>query len=669
MSATIAPAPETTHPPRAHPSSDEALILVGNPNVGKSVLFGCLTNTYVAVSNYPGTTVEISRSRLAAGAVPGHASGTVVDTPGTNTLIPTSEDEKVTRDILLAGGYRAVVQVGDAKNLRRILLLTVQLAEMEIPAVLCLNMGDEAARRGVSIEHGRLGRILGVECVPTVAVRRQGLRELGRALRAPRVPAFKVRYSPALEEGIREIIPLLPPAPVAARALALMVLAGDETLAPWLHAHLSEAGVSRLREIALRASRSYNEPLRAVISRERLASVDRVCQRVLAETPRREVPLARWLERMTMHPVWGVPVLLAVLWLAYQFVGVLGAGTLVDFIENTVFNGFLNPAAIWLFDEVLPVPLLRDFFVGEYGVITMALTYALAIILPIVTTFFLAFGFLEDSGYLPRLAVMVNRVFRLMGLNGKAVLPMVLGLGCDTMATLTTRILESRKERLIVIILLALGVPCSAQLGVILAMLAGLSWQATAVWVATVLGTLFTVGFLSSRIIRGEPSDFILELPPLRWPRLKNIAHKTLGRIEWYLKEAAPLFVLGTVVLFVADRIGLLRWLEELSRPVMTGLLSLPAATAEVFIIGCLRRDFGAAGLLQMNEAGLLDPVQVVVSLVTITLFIPCIANFFMMVKERGWRTASVVAAFIFPFALLVGAALNWTLRGLGVTL
>ncbi len=286
-----------------------------------------------------------------------------------------------------------------------------------------------------------------------------------------------------------------------------------------------------------------------------------------------------------------------------------------------------------------------------------------------MTTFFLAFGFLEDSGYLPRLAVMVNRVFRLMGLNGKAVLPMVLGLGCDTMATLTTRILESRKERLIVIILLALGVPCSAQLGVILAMLAGLSWQATAVWVATVLGTLFTVGFLSSRIIRGEPSDFILELPPLRWPRLKNIAHKTLGRIEWYLKEAAPLFVLGTVVLFVADRIGLLRWLEELSRPVMTGLLSLPAATAEVFIIGFLRRDFGAAGLLQMNEAGLLDPVQVVVSLVTITLFIPCIANFFMMVKERGWRTASVVAAFIFPFALLVGAALNWTLRGLGVTL
>jgi ferrous iron transport protein B len=264
---------------------------------------------------------------------------------------------------------------------------------------------------------------------------------------------------------------------------------------------------------------------------------------------------------------------------------------------------------------------------------------------------------------------MVNRVFRLMGLNGKAVLPMVLGLGCDTMATLTTRILESRKERLIVIILLALGVPCSAQLGVILAMLAGLSWQATLIWIGAVLGTLFLVGFVSSRLFRGPVSDFILELPPLRWPHLSNIFTKTLGRIEWYLKEAAPLFILGTIVLFVADRLGLLDVVERAAEPLIQSALSLPAATAEVFIIGFLRRDFGAAGLLRMNEAGLLDPVQVVVALVTITLFIPCIANFFMIIKERGLKTAAFVALFIFPFALLVGAGLNWTLRGLGVSL
>jgi ferrous iron transport protein B len=280
-----------------------------------------------------------------------------------------------------------------------------------------------------------------------------------------------------------------------------------------------------------------------------------------------------------------------------------------------------------------------------------------------VTTFFIAFGVLEDSGYLPRLAVMVNRLFRKMGLNGKAVLPMVLGLGCDTMATLTTRILETPKERLIVILLLALGVPCSAQLTVVLAMLGGLGLWATIVWAAVVGGVLVIVGRLASRVLPGRGSDFILELPPLRRPRLGNIVVKTLARVEWYLKEAVPLFVVGTLLLFLADRLRLLGFVETLTRPIVSGWLGLPGATAEAFVVGFLRRDFGAAGLFQLARAGALDPIQIVVSMVTITLFIPCIANFFMMVKERGWKTAAAIAAFILPFTLAVGGALNALLR------
>ncbi|MFQ5719190.1 MAG: ferrous iron transport protein B [Acidobacteriota bacterium] len=647
----------------------DSLVLVGNPNVGKSVLFGYLTQTYTTVSNYPGTTVEISRGRLAAGIVPDWKGVAVLDTPGTNTLIPTSEDEAVTRDILLAREGCCVVQVGDAKNLHRLLLLTVQLAEMELPLTVCLNMGDEAARRGVAIDHARLSELLGVDCVPTVAVRREGLRDLGRAAGRARRAAFRVRYSPAIEKGVAEVIPLLPAAPVAARSLALMVLAGDETLAAWLHERVTPQVMDELRRIREGLRQADDKPLRVVINEERLAAVDRLAARVLVAGHTRQRRLGAWLDRMSTHPVWGVPVLAVVLWVAYELVGVFGAGTAVDFIEQTIFNGWINPAAIGFFDRFVPIPILRDFIVGEYGVLTMAITYAFAIILPIVTTFFLAFGFLEDSGYLPRLAVMVNRLFRLMGLNGKAVLPMVLGLGCDTMATMTTRILESRKERLVVIVLLALGVPCSPQLGVILGLLGGLGWSVTAIWLGSVIGTLFLVGFLASRLLPGESSDFILELPPLRWPRFTNILQKTLARIEWYLKEAAPLFVLGTVILFVADRLHLLALAERLSSPVIVSLLDLPARTSEVFIIGFLRRDFGAAGLLAMNNAGELDPIQLVVSLVTITLFIPCIANLFMIVKERGWRTAAMIAAFIFPFALLAGAGLNALLRGLGVTL
>jgi ferrous iron transport protein B len=338
-------------------------------------------------------------------------------------------------------------------------------------------------------------------------------------------------------------------------------------------------------------------------------------------------------------------------------------------MENGLFNGWINPAVTAFFDAHVPWAFLRDLVVGPYGVLTMALTYSLALVFPIVGTFFIAFGVLEDSGYLPRLAVMVNRLFKKMGLNGKAVLPMVLGLGCDTMATLTTRILETRKERLIVILLLALGVPCSAQLTVVLTMLGSLSPVAMFVWLGVVTGTILVVGALAARVLPGKGSDFVLELPPLRVPQPGNIVVKTLARIEWYLKEAVPLFVLGTLILFVADRLDLLSKLERLAGPVLRGVLGLPQETAAAFIVGFLRRDFGAAGLYHMSQAGALDPVQVVVAVVVITLFIPCIANFFMMVKERGWATGLAIAGFVFPFALGVGAALNWALRAFHVTL
>jgi ferrous iron transport protein B len=293
----------------------------------------------------------------------------------------------------------------------------------------------------------------------------------------------------------------------------------------------------------------------------------------------------------------------------------------------------------------------------------MALTYGIAIVLPIVCTFFLAFSVLEDSGYLPRLAVMVNRIFQSMGLNGKAVLPMVLGLGCDTMATLTTRILDKRKERVIVTLLLALGVPCSAQLGVVFGMLGQAGWAAAAVWSGVTLGVLFLVGFLASKVIPGECSAFVLELPPMRMPQLGNIMVKTMARIEWYLREALPLFVVGTLILFVLDKLHLLGAIERAAEPIVVRLLGLPADASQAFILGFLRRDYGAAGFFDLQRDGKLDVIQVVVALVTMTLFIPCIANWFMMVKERGLRSALWMTAFIFPFALGVGGLLNLVLH------
>jgi ferrous iron transport protein B len=369
-----------------------------------------------------------------------------------------------------------------------------------------------------------------------------------------------------------------------------------------------------------------------------------------------------------MHPVWGMPILLAVLGLAWLLVGKIGAGILVDLMQTRVFDGFINPIAIRVVRYLLPT-FAQGILVGRYGVITMALTYAIAIVLPVVITFFTFFGLLEDSGYLPRLAVLLHRGFRRIGLNGKAVLPMVLGLGCDTMATLTTRILDSKKEATIVTLLLALGVPCSAQLGVIMAMLAPLGFAATAIWLAVTGGTIVLAGWAASRVIPGERGDFVLEIPPMRMPRLSNILIKVAARTEWYLKEAVPLFVVGTLLLYFLDLTGALSVLQRMLRPIIVGGLGLPVEASSSFVIGFLRRDYGAAGLYAMQRAGQLSPNQVVVALTVITLFIPCVANLLVMLKERGARTGWAMAAFIVVYSFGIGTLLHMGLRFFGVSL
>ncbi len=642
------------------------VLLIGNPNVGKSALFGLLTGKYVTISNYPGTTVEVTYGN----AVLNKTRSLVIDTPGVNSLVPMSEDEKVTRDMLLSDRAGVVVQVADTKNLRRGLLITIQLAEMAVPFILDLNMDDEAKSRGILIDQERLSQLLGIEVVKTVAIRRSGIDKLLKGIQHPRTSPIEVRYDDLIEGGVRDISALLPDANIARRALALMILAGDESLKGWLHANLQDHVISEMEKIRQEVQSKFNNSLGYLINQRRMRRADEILAQVMSrhEAGRRST-IAQRLGYWSMHPVYGLPVLLVVLYLVYQFVGVLGAGTAVNFLEKTVFGEYLNPWSVKIVNFIFPFKFVQDLLVGDYGLITMALTYSIAIVLPIVGFFFIAFGILEDSGYLPRLAVMVNKIFKIMGLNGKAVLPMILGLGCDTMATLTTRILETKKERVLVTLLLALGVPCSAQLGVVLGMVSGISGFATAIWIGTVVLVMLLVGFLAAKAIPGEPSDFVLELPPIRLPQMTNIVIKTLARVEWYLKEAVPLFILGTFILFVGHKLGALEYIQKLTDPLVVGILGLPSKAAEAFVIGFLRRDYGAAGLFMLAKQGLLDPIQTVVSLVVITLFVPCIANFFMMVKEQGMKAALYMVAFIFPFAFAVGGVLNWILRTLKVAL
>ncbi|OFV80066.1 MAG: ferrous iron transport protein B [Acidobacteria bacterium RBG_13_68_16] len=654
-------APDLAARPTAPP-----VLLVGNPNVGKSVIFGALTRTYVTVANYPGTTVEITRGR--ALSLPGAPD--VIDAPGTNSLTPQSDDERVARDLLLAEPDAVVLQVGDTKNLRRVLYLTAQLGELGRRQLLVLNLQDEALDLGVRVEASELERRLGVPVIPATATRNQGLDAIPGRLHQATVARLECAYPGVVERAALEVAALLPEElGNARRGVALMLLSGDRGFAQLPHCTLPEGAAELVERRRRELERALGTSAATAIARARQRAVVELLQQVFHVQRGRGVTLRDRLGDLSMHPIWGVPVLLAVLFLAYEFVGVFGAGTLVRLVEDGLFGKVINPAATALAGRVLPWEWARSLFVGPYGVVTMALTYAIAIVLPVVGTFFVLFGVLEDSGYLPRLAVMLNRIFRGMGLNGKAVLPMILGLGCDTMATLTTRILPTRKERVLVTLLLALGVPCSAQLGVVLAMLGSMAPAGTLIWGGVVAGTLFGVGWAAARLVPGKGSQFLLEVPPMRVPSLANILVKTVARTEWYLKEALPLFVLGTLLLFVLDVTAILPRLEALARPLVVGLLGLPAQATDAFLVGFLRRDYGAAGFFVLRRGGELDGVQSVVALTVITLFVPCIANFFVMIKERGLKVTLAMVAFIVPFAFAVGAALNWALRSLGVHL
>jgi ferrous iron transport protein B len=644
-----------------HGPAGGGVALVGHHNVGKSTLFQQLTGRYVAVANYPGTTVELARGMVRA--LPGMA---LLDTPGVVMLPPRTEDEQVTASVLLNEPLNAIVQVGDAKNVRRTLLLTVQLAELGVPLVLALNMTDEADARGVSVNHHALAERLGLPVVRTVAIRGQGIDDLTSALKAAPIPQLHLRYDAAIEQALSELCPHLSATPIAPRALALLWLSGDPIAAQWLNQHLEGAVLEALAERQAALRRSLAEPLPAAIQRARLAYVEQVAAAAIRDSGGQGRRLADALGRLAIQPLWGGLLLALILYALYWFVGVFGAGTLVGLLEERLFGAIINP---WLTEQIArlaPAPLLADALVGEYGLWTMGMTYALALVLPIVTTFFLAFGVMEDSGYLPRLTVLSNRVFRLIGLNGKAVLPMVLGLGCVTMATMTTRILESKRDRLLVTLLLALAVPCSAQLGVVLGMLAGISFGATLIWLGIMGGVLLTVGWLAARLVPGERSTLLVELPPLRWPAFSNVLIKTLARLEWYLKEVVPMFLLGTALLFLLDKIGILPWLIHAGEPLVVGWLGLPAETSAAFLLGFMRRDFGATGLFVLASQGLLTPRQVLVSMVTITLFIPCVASIFMIAKERGRRTALAMTALIFPLAFLVGGLLQRVLLAIG---
>ena len=537
--------------------------------------------------------------------------------------------------------------------------MTLQLVEAGLPVVLLINILDEAERKGMRIDIPLLQEKLGIPVIGGAMARKRGLLELRQAIAAynPEVKAV-FGYSRELERDIAKVSQHLSgDYTLVPRSIALLLLQKDEDA--WRLVAKAEDGNLRAVEQAVSDTvfeRRMDLNLRISLERKRIcrAILEEVIHQQTAGKPTFFEKFASW----TINPWTGFPLLVAVLYFGiYIFVGKFGAGTLVDLLEGGLFEKFLNPWVINLVHRLTPWFWLQELLVGEYGVFTLGVRYAVALVLPIVGTFFLAFSIMEDVGYFPRLAMLVDRIFKKIGLNGRAVIPMVLGFGCDTMATMVTRTLETVRERIIVTLLLALAIPCSAQLGVIMGLLSGVP-GALPVWILCVTLVFLAVGLLSARLLPGERPMFYMELPPMRLPQARNVLIKTVSRMQWYFLEIFPLFIFASVLLWAGKMTGALDGLVRIMAPAITAL-GLPTKATAAFIFGFFRRDFGAAGLYDMHAQGLLSPRQLTVAAVTMTLFVPCIAQFLMMKKERGWKVSLGIFLMVTLLAFGVGWCLN----------
>ena len=565
------------------------ILLVGNPNVGKSALFSRLTGTHIIASNYPGTTVGFTKGYLKLGE--GRAE--IIDVPGNYTLEPTSKAEEVAVEMLKGGDL--IINVVDTTNLERNLNLTLQLLERQAPVIIALNMWDDTRHRGINVDVAKLEELLGVPVVPTVGVTGQGVKELVR-----RLPEAKVSKN-------------------------------------------------------VRASSN---------SDERWARVGDIVSQVQSLSHRHH----RWYEHLadaSSHRVGGIVIALLVLFATFWFVRFVGEG-IINYVAGPLFEWLWTPLLMNLslalgtggfWHDVL----IGNLIVGEidyfqsFGLLSTGLYIPLAAVLPYICSFYLALGILEDIGYLPRLAVLMDTIMHRLGLHGYAIVPTILGFGCNVPGIMATRILESRKQRFIAATLISIGVPCAA----LQAMIIGLVGQQGVGYVALVYGSLFIswviIGLILNLAVKGFNPELLVEIPPYRLPPWRVIGEKLWLRVSGFIKEALPI-VIGTVfVVNILYHLEIFDAIANTTAPVLTGLWGLPKETITALVVGFLRKDV-AMGMLAPLA---LTTKQLVISSTVLAMFFPCVATFVILARELGVRDLLKAVGIMIAAALTMGGLQN----------
>ncbi len=616
------------------------ILLMGNPNVGKSVVFSRLTGTQVITSNYPGTTVEFTKgvTRLRSGE-----KAEVIDAPGTYSLEPTCKAEEVA--VSLLGGLQdgdVVVNVVDATHLERNLHLTLELLERGVPLVVALNLWDEARHEGISIDVKKLEDLLGVPVVPTVA-----LTGVGVDVVLDRVAAEAARRAGA----------------GAGNRAWTLIGAGAE----------AGRGATRVpRRYASVVESPGRLPPPAAPARtpdERWAEVGRITREVQTIAHRHH-SVRDILEDASMRPVIGLLMAAAVLSLSFAVIRFIGEG-LIAYVFDPAFESLARPLVMKLDAALGPAGFIHDVLIGHLvggqvdfveslGLLTTGLYVPVAMVLPYVLAFYIVLSVLEDVGYLPRLAVLLDNLMHALGMHGYAVVPMILGLGCNVPAVLATRVLESRREKFIAATMLSIGVPCMAQS----AMIVGLVGRHGGSYLAYIYGTLFVLwlalGLVLNSVLPGQSPPLLIEIPPYRLPYFVGLVKKVWMRVRIFLADAVPYVLLGVLIVNLLHASGLMDLASRLLAPVLSGLLGLPPDAAVALLMGFLRKDVavGMLGPLGLNAR------QLAVASVVLTAYFPCAATFVVLLRELGTADMAKAAGIMMVAALGAGAALNLVLSG-----
>lgn len=633
-------------------------------NVGKSTLFTKLVEPEIISTTFPGTTVTLQHGHLKK------SGQDIFLTPGSGSIFSSSEDEIVSRDILLPmpgiATCDCILLVADAKNMKRSLAIALQYAEYGLPMHLVINMTDEAASRGITIDTAKLSEILGISVTTSIAREGIGIKTLKSKLGDMRVPKQLLDYPVKISDFLARTADIINDDTVPSKIIGLLLLAADTDIQRYVQKRFGKEILSQL--LALAELHRSDSP--ATFSQQTNNKLNRLAEHLTNRIQKVEPPvknhflisLGDWCTQLST----GIPIAFTVLAAIYLFVGSFGATYLVDNLNYYLFEGYLIPWVTKLI-EPIPSPFIRDMIINpDFGILPTGVFLALGLVLPVLFCFYIAFGFLQDSGYLPRLSLLLDKVFQKMGLNGRGVIPLVMGFSCVTMALLTTRMLGTKKERNIATFLLLLGMPCAPLLAVMFIVLDKMPLSATLTVFGMIFLQIFAGGFVLNKIMPGPRSPFIMEIPPLRMPKPLQVLKMSASKTYFFIKEAVPVFIMASLIVFLFERFGGLEMLEKASKPLITGFMGLPEKSVQVFIKTLIRRESGATELEHLRAS--YTNLQMVVNLLVMTFLTPCLNAVIVLFKERGTKTAMIIMTTVLFYALTIGSVVNHLCLLFGIT-